>query len=215
VISRNLKLPENVREFSSRTCETMLLPEIEVALYRHSFPNRAVLEDLSAGYRDRVKGTLNIGVLHTSADDPGEHETCAPLQRRGADAEGVRLLGVGPHSRATGAVRAALDRVPRQPPGTPSRGKWSKRLHVGHRRRRHRDLAEHRAVDVLRWMTLGVDAGGADVVTLTGRVERSIRAAIEAADGRSALERLEQWADGGTDQEVEDAQARHVWPGQR
>ena len=30
---------------------------------------------------------------------------------------------------------------------------------------------EHRAVDVLRWTTLEVDADGADVVSLTGRIE--------------------------------------------
>jgi len=46
---------------------------------------------------------------------------------------------------------------------------------------------EHRAVDVLRWTTLEVDAGGADVATLTGRIETLVRAAIEAADGRPIL----------------------------
>ena len=30
---------------------------------------------------------------------------------------------------------------------------------------------EHRTVDVLRWTTFEVDAGGADVMTLTGRIE--------------------------------------------
>jgi len=78
LITRNLKLPDNVREFSSRTCETFQLPDIGVALHGHSFPNRAVPEDLSASYRDRVEGMVNVGVLHTSADDPGEHESYAP-----------------------------------------------------------------------------------------------------------------------------------------
>ncbi len=51
VITRSLKPPANVREFSSRTCETIELPELGVALHGHSFPNRAVPEDLSLGYR--------------------------------------------------------------------------------------------------------------------------------------------------------------------
>ncbi len=49
---------------------------------------------------------------------------------------------------------------------------------------------EHRAVDVLRWTTLEVDIDGADVVSLTGRIETSVRAAIEGADGRPVLARL-------------------------
>jgi DNA repair protein SbcD/Mre11 len=49
---------------------------------------------------------------------------------------------------------------------------------------------EHRAVDVLRWTTLEVDADGADVVSLTGRIETPVRAAIERADGRPVLARL-------------------------
>ena len=69
-----------MQEFSSRTCETFRLPELGVALHGHSFPHRAVPEDLSAGYRDPAAGMLNIGVLHTSAEDPGEHETYAPCQ---------------------------------------------------------------------------------------------------------------------------------------
>src|SRR5689334_21340916 len=80
VITRSLKPAENVREFSSRTCETIELPELGISLHGHSFPNRAVPEDLSACYKDPVRGALNIGVLHTSAEDAGEHETYAPCQ---------------------------------------------------------------------------------------------------------------------------------------
>jgi DNA repair protein SbcD/Mre11 len=35
-------------------------------------------------------------------------------------------------------------------------------------------VVEHRAVDVLRCITLAVDADGADVVSLTGRIETSV-----------------------------------------
>ncbi len=80
VITRNLTPPGNVREFSSRACETIELPGLRVALHGRSFPDRAVTEDFSAAYRQPVPGMLNIGVLHTSADDPGEHETYAPCR---------------------------------------------------------------------------------------------------------------------------------------
>lgn len=80
LISRNLTLPPNVREFSSRTCETITLADLGVALHGYSFPNRAVPENLSASYPAPTPGMLNIGVLHTSAEDPGEHETYAPCR---------------------------------------------------------------------------------------------------------------------------------------
>jgi exonuclease SbcD len=88
VITSKLRLPSNVREFSSRTCETFELTELGVALHGHSFPKRAVPEDLSLGYRDPLPGLLNIGVLHTSAEDPGEHETYAPCR-----VDALRLKG--------------------------------------------------------------------------------------------------------------------------
>ena len=83
-------------------------------------------------YRDRVAGMVNIGVLHTSADDPGEHESYAPCQHRVADAEGLRLLGAWPYPCPAGAVRAALGGLPRQHAGTPPEGEWRKGLHIGH-----------------------------------------------------------------------------------
>src|SRR5271168_3138515 len=54
VITRGLRPPPNVHEFSSRTCETIQLAELRVALHGHSFPNRAVEENLSAGYPERI-----------------------------------------------------------------------------------------------------------------------------------------------------------------
>ena len=49
---------------------------------------------------------------------------------------------------------------------------------------------EHRVVDVLRWTILEVDADGADVASLTGRIETSVRAAIDGADRRPVMARL-------------------------
>jgi len=190
VITRNLKLPENVREFSSRTCETMLLPEIDVALHGHSFPNRAVPEDLSASYRDRVEGMLNIGVLHTSADDPGEHETYAPCSIAALTLKGYDYWALGHiHARRVLSERPWIvfpgNIQGRHPKESGAKGCTLVTVEDG-----TVTAVEHRPVDVLRWTMLEVGVGGADVVTLTGRLETSVRAAIEAADGRPVLARL-------------------------
>jgi exonuclease SbcD len=190
VITRNLKLPENVREFSSRTCDTILLPEIEVALHGHSFPNRAVPEDLSASYRDRVEGMLNIGVLHTSAEDPGEHETYAPCNIAALALKGYDYWALGHiHARQVLSERPWIvfpgNLQGRHPKESGAKGCTLVTVEDG-----AVTAVEHRVVDVLRWTTLEVDAGGADVVTLTGRIETAVRAAVEAADGRPVLARL-------------------------
>jgi exonuclease SbcD len=95
VITRNLRPPENVREFSSRTCETFHLPDLSVALHGHSFPNRSVPEDFSASCAEPAAGLVNIGVLHTSAEDPGEHEVYSPCSVAGLTLKGYDYWALG------------------------------------------------------------------------------------------------------------------------
>jgi predicted phosphodiesterase len=190
LITRNLKLPDNVREFSSRTCETFQLPDIGVALHGHSFPNRAVPEDLSASYRDRVEGMVNVGVLHTSADDPGEHESYAPCSIASLTLKNYDYWALGHiHARRVLSERPWIvfpgNMQGRHPRESGAKGCTLVTVEDG-----AIATVEHRAVDVLRWTTVEVDADGADVVSLTGRIETPVHAAIERADGRPVLARL-------------------------
>jgi len=190
LITRHLKLPGNVREFSSRSCETFQLAELGVALHGHSFPNRAVPEDLSAGYRDRVEGMLNIGVLHTSAEDPGDHETYAPCRLAALMLKGYDYWALG-HIHA----RRVLSQRPwivfpgniqgRNPKESGAKGCTLVTVEDG-----RITAVDHRAVDVLRWTTLEVDAADSDSASLAGRIGTSVHAAIEGADGRPLLARL-------------------------
>jgi DNA repair protein SbcD/Mre11 len=190
LITRHLKLPDNVREFSSRTCQTFQLNDIGVALHGHSFPNRAVPEDLSAGYHDCVAGMLNIGVLHTSAEDSDEHETYAPCSIASLALKGYDYWALGHiHARRVLSERPWIvfpgNIQGRHPKESGAKGCTLVTVEDG-----AVAAVEHRAVDVLRWATLEVDADGADVVSLAGRIEASVRMAIEGADGRPVLARL-------------------------
>ena len=190
VITHRLRLPDNVREFSSRTCETFNVPGLDVALHGHSFPNRAVPEDLSAGYPLAAAGMLNIGVLHTSAEDKGEHETYAPCSVAGLALKGYDYWALG-HIH----LRRELSRRPwivfpgnlqgRHPKETGAKGctlvTVEDRQVVG---------VEHRAVDVLRWASLEVDAEGADEPELMARLAREVQRAVAGADARPVLARL-------------------------
>ncbi|MEO3474295.1 DNA repair exonuclease [Roseomonas sp. CAU 1739] len=190
VITRSLRAPTNVREFSSRTCETIQLPELGVALHGHSFPNRAVPEDLSAGYRDAVPGMLNIGVLHTSAEDPGEHETYAPCQVESLRLKGYDYWALGHiHARRILSERPWIV-FPGNLQGRHARESGPKGCSLVTVEDGQVVAVEHRSVDVLRWAMLDVDAEGADVAMLTERIAQATAAAVAAADDRPLLARL-------------------------
>jgi predicted phosphodiesterase len=190
VITGKLVLPGNVREFSSRSCETFLRADLGVALHGHSFPNRAVPEDLSAGYPAPVPGVLNIGVLHTSAEDRGAHELYAPCAVGALVLKGYEYWALG-HVHA----RQILHERPYV-------------VFPGNLQGRHAnetgpkgcvivtvedgivvDVA-HRPVDVLRWASLAVQAGGVDEAGLLERLAAAVIGAAEAAQGRPVLARV-------------------------
>lgn len=190
VITRSLKPPPNVCEFSSRACETFTLPEYGVALHGHSFPNRAVPEDISAGYCAPIAGFLNIGVLHTSADDPGDHATYAPCSVAALRAHGYDYWALG-HIHAA----RVLSEQPwivfpgnlqgRHPKETGAKGC---RLVTVENRRVVR--VEPRSVDVLRWAALDLDVTGLGIDGVMGAVETAVRATAQTVEGRPILARL-------------------------
>jgi len=190
IITSKLRLPANVREFSSRTCESFTLPELRVALHGHSFPNRAVPEDLSAGYPAATPGHLNIGVLHTSAEDPGEHEPYAPCSPAALALKGYGYWALGHiHKRRELSTRPWIvfpgNLQGRHPNETGAKGctlvtvEDTEIVNV-----------THRAVDVLRWAALDIDATGADEPVLMARLADHVASAAEAAEGRPILARL-------------------------
>jgi len=190
VITRSLRLPPNVQEFSSRTCQTFELPELGVALHGHSFPNRAVPEDLSAGYRDRIDGMLNIGVLHTSADDPGEHETYAPCSVPALTLKDYEYWALGHiHARRVLAERPWIvfpgNLQGRNPKETGPKGCTLVTVED-----RQVVSVVHRSVDVVRWSNLPLDVTGLDVASLTGLIAEAARAAVAQSDGLPVFARL-------------------------
>lgn len=191
-IARHLEAPPNVREFSSHRAQTERLEALRVALHGRSFPNRAVPEDLSTEYPPPVPGWLNIGVLHTSAEDPvGDHDRYAPCsiealrnkgydywalghihQRRDLNPSGRPWIVFpgnlqGRHARETGAKGCTLVEE--------SDGEIVR--------------VEHRNLDVLRWESVLVDATGADsIAELSARMRVALEAAV--VEGRPVIARV-------------------------
>lgn len=80
VITRQLALPGNVREFSAARPDTFTLDAFGVALHGRGFARRHADEDIAQRYPPAIPGKFNIGVLHTSLDGREGHAAYAPTQ---------------------------------------------------------------------------------------------------------------------------------------
>ena len=76
-ITKHLRLPENVLEFSQRKPETHVFEDLGIAVHGQSFATRDVTEDLATRYPQAVPSLLNVGLLHTCAGREG-HDPYAP-----------------------------------------------------------------------------------------------------------------------------------------
>ena len=181
-ITKSLQPPPNVTVFSSRAPGVVELREHGVAVHGQSFPNRAVPEDLAARYRPPVPGLFNIGLLHSSVEDPGEHATYAPCRVETLVNKGYDYWALGHiHTRATLHERPHIH-FPGNPQGrhvkeTGSRGATIVDVRDG------QVTLTHHATDVLRWASIMVDAGGAeDMADLAVRLRFALLTARQDAE---------------------------------
>jgi DNA repair exonuclease SbcCD nuclease subunit len=95
VVTKSVRLPEGVYEFSSRSTDTVLLDDLKVALSGRSFPDRAVPENYAASYPPARLGWFNIGVLHTSCDGRPGHDSYAPCSLDDLVSKGYQYWALG------------------------------------------------------------------------------------------------------------------------
>lgn len=174
-----LSMSANVHVFDSKQAQAIAIEALQVTVHGRSFPQRDVTENIARDYPAAIAGHFNIGVLHTACQgSESYHAPYAPctveqLVNHGYDywalghVHARAVLNTDPHIVYPGNLQG---RSPREtgPKGativTVSDGQVT---HV-----------EHRDLDVVRWVTLVVDAGGTE--TRIGLLDR-IRAAIEHA----------------------------------
>ncbi|MEX2381525.1 MAG: DNA repair exonuclease [Opitutales bacterium] len=95
VLSKQLRLPENVHRFSDRHPETFRIPALGVALHGQGFASRAIPENLSTHYPPAVAGCFNIGVLHTCATGREGHDAYAPCSLSDLSQKGYNYWALG------------------------------------------------------------------------------------------------------------------------
>jgi len=189
-ITRSLRLPDNVRELPVDRPGTVAFDDLGLAVHGQGYAKREVLEDLSAGYPRPVPGMVNVGLLHTSADGREGHAPYAPckvgrLAEHGYDYWALghvhqrELLHADPPILFSGCLqgRHARETGPKGATIVSFNGR--------------RPTLEERALDVVRWEVLEIDAGPlGDLDEVLDAIERSLRDAVEGADGRLLAARI-------------------------
>jgi exonuclease SbcD len=95
VVTRKLRLPPNTIQLSSGKPETAIIGDTGIAVHGQSYAERAVLDDLSAGYPLADPGLVNIGLLHTCLDGRPGHEPYAPCTLEGLRSKGYEYWALG------------------------------------------------------------------------------------------------------------------------
>jgi exonuclease SbcD len=190
-ITRALRLPENVRELSSRKPETLVFDELGIAVHGRSFPERAVTDDLSRDYPRPVDGTLNFGLLHTCLDGRAGHEPYAPCKLEALRARGYDYWALGHVHQREVLSRDPWVVFPGNLQGRHVRepgAKGATVIDVGNKRI---ESVEHVAFDVVRWVESFVDVSpSARVHDVLDAAREVLSAELESAEGRVLAARI-------------------------
>jgi exonuclease SbcD len=189
--AEKLVYADKVHVFPKNHAKSKALEDVGVAVHGRSFPRWDTDENLALGYPPSTTGFFNVGVLHTAcAGNAGEHAPYAPcsieqLRNHGYDywalghVHGFAVLSEVPHIVYPGNVQGRDSRE------TGAKGAVLVTVEDG------RVSVEHRALDVVRWATLTIDAtahlGRDDLIE---DIQRRVSDACEEAGDRVLAIRL-------------------------
>lgn len=162
LITRYLRMPDNVRILSSRSPETIRLDDLGVAIHGQGYASRAVSEDISAAYPQALPNYFNIGLLHTCLDGRPGHERYAPTSAPALASKGYDYWALG-HVHAHEIVREYPWMVfPGNIQGRNIRETGQKGCVLVSVQEDGSVSVEHRGLDVMRWVLLRPDLSRAD-----------------------------------------------------
>ncbi|MDO9574795.1 MAG: DNA repair exonuclease [Candidatus Contubernalis sp.] len=160
-ITRKMRLPENVTDFSSNRPETVLLESLGVAIHGYGYPSADVRDNLSLSYPDPITGYFNIGLLHTAAEGREGHASYAPCSVKELIAKGYDYWALGHVHKREIINQEPWIVFPGNIQGRNIREVGNKGCTVVQVEDKVVQSVEHCDLDVLRWCLCLVDATGA------------------------------------------------------
>lgn len=161
-MTRRLRLPENVRTFSTDEPESHELKDLGVVVHGQGFATPAVTDDLSQRYPAAWSGHYNIGLLHTCAEGADGHDRYAPCTPQGLVAKGYDYWGLGHiHCRQT-LSREPYIAFPGNPQGRHVRETGPKGCLLVSAGNGRPASVNFRRLDVVRWELCEVPAAQAE-----------------------------------------------------
>ena len=190
-VTRKLTWPSHVIELSEKKAETHVFEEHGVAIHGQSYATRETKDDLALKYPSAVAGLVNIGLLHTSLDGRPGHASYAPTSVSTLAAKGYDYWALG-HVHAREVVSAAPYIVyPGNLQGRSIRETGAKGASVVTIEHGAIAAVEHRALDVLRWEVLRINATREeDADGALALVSRAMTDVARTLDGRLGVARV-------------------------
>ncbi len=189
-ITKHLKLPDNVRELSTRAPETIELEDIQVAVHGQGFATRDVRVDLAERYPRAIAGAFNVGMLHTALQGREGHETYAPTSLGVLAGRGYDYWALGHVHRSEIVSRAPWVVYPGNLQGRHVRETGAKGCVLVSVEDGRVTSVEERHVDVVRWADIVVEAPAEGTSELFERVETALARAVREAEGRLVAARV-------------------------
>lgn len=170
-LTRHLRMPENVRELSTREPEMVSFEELDLVVHGQGFPRAAVEVDLTARYPRPVAGVFNVGLLHTALEGREGHAPYAPCRLSALVDHGYEYWALGHVHGHEVVAKTPWVVYPGNLQGRWARETGPKGAVVVEYEGACVLSVEHRALDVVRWARCEVDASRAqsldDVAELT------------------------------------------------
>jgi exonuclease SbcD len=191
-LRKHLRMPENVRELKHAKPESVRFEELNLVVHGQGFPEPAVTVDLTRNYPAPVAGAVNVGLLHTALDGREGHAPYAPCTLGGLVDRGYDYWALG-HVHAHEVVHQAPWVVyPGNLQGRHAQELGPKGAVVVSFDSAKVTSVEHRALDVVRWVSVTVDAGNAASLDDVGdAVHRALGLASQSAGERLLAARVE------------------------
>lgn len=186
-LTQHLRMPENVRELSSHEPESVVFDRLNLVVHGQGFARAAVETDLSARYPTAVPGALNVGLLHTALEGREGHAPYAPCRLSALIDRGYDYWALG-HVHAHEVVhRDPWVVYPGNLQGRYARETGPKGAMLVDFDGARITQVEQRALDVVRWARLTVDASACSTLDDVAEAARDALATEAQLAGQRLL----------------------------